>query len=91
MTRQRAPQSSGVLATAGGVVFAGALDRVFAAYDDASGRELWRVRLNDVPNSAPICLRSSHSRRRFMAARHPMCPWLYTCSVGACSTAPSTH
>ena len=54
MTRQRAPQSSGVLATAGGVIFAGALDRVFAAYDDASGRELWRVRLNDVPNSAPI-------------------------------------
>jgi len=52
--RQRAPQSSGVLATAGGVVFVGALDRVFAAYDDASGRELWRVRLNDVPNSAPI-------------------------------------
>jgi alcohol dehydrogenase (cytochrome c) len=52
--RQRAPQSSGVLATAGGVVFAGALDRVFAAYDDASGKELWRVRLNDVPNSAPI-------------------------------------
>jgi alcohol dehydrogenase (cytochrome c) len=52
--RQRAPQSTGVLATAGGVVFAGALDRVFAAYDDANGRELWRVRLNDVPNSAPI-------------------------------------
>jgi alcohol dehydrogenase (cytochrome c) len=52
--RQRAPQSTGVLATAGGVVFAGALDRVFAAYDDATGRELWRVRLNDVPNSAPI-------------------------------------
>jgi alcohol dehydrogenase (cytochrome c) len=52
--RQRAPQSTGVLATAGGVVFAGALDRVFAAYDDASGRELWRVRLNDVPNAAPI-------------------------------------
>ena len=52
--RQRAPLSSGVLATAGGVVFAGALDRVFAAYDDATGKELWRVRLNDVPNSAPI-------------------------------------
>jgi alcohol dehydrogenase (cytochrome c) len=52
--RQRAPLSSGVLATAGGVVFAGALDRVFAAYDDADGKELWRVRLNDVPNSAPI-------------------------------------
>jgi alcohol dehydrogenase (cytochrome c) len=52
--RQRAPQSSGVLMTAGGVVFAGALDRVFAAYDDASGKELWRMKLNDVPNSAPI-------------------------------------
>jgi alcohol dehydrogenase (cytochrome c) len=52
--RQRAPLSSGVLATAGGVVFNGALDRVFAAYDDANGRELWRIRLNDVPNSAPI-------------------------------------
>ena len=52
--RQRAPQSTGVLATAGGVVFAGALDRVFAAYDDTTGKELWRMRLNDVPNSAPI-------------------------------------
>jgi alcohol dehydrogenase (cytochrome c) len=52
--RQRAPLSSGVLATAGGVVFAGGIDRVFAAYDDANGKELWRVRLNDVPNSAPI-------------------------------------
>jgi alcohol dehydrogenase (cytochrome c) len=52
--RQRAPLSSGVLATAGGVVFAGGLDRVFAAYDDATGAELWRMRLNDVPNSAPI-------------------------------------
>ena len=53
-TRQRAPQSSGVLMTAGGLVFAGALDRVFAAYDDQTGKELWRMRLNDVPNSAPI-------------------------------------
>jgi PQQ-dependent dehydrogenase (methanol/ethanol family) len=52
--RQRAPIVTGALATAGGVVFAGALDRVFAAYDDSSGRELWRVRLNDVPNAAPI-------------------------------------
>jgi|SRR5437667_1070661 len=51
---QRAPQSTGVLATAGGVVFAGALDRWFTAYDDATGKTLWRTRLNDVPNSAPI-------------------------------------
>jgi alcohol dehydrogenase (cytochrome c) len=52
--RQRAPQTTGVLATAGGVVFAGSLDRMFAAYDDATGKELWRARLNDVPNTAPI-------------------------------------
>ena len=54
LARQRSPRSSGVLATAGGVVFAGSLDRVFAAYDDATGAELWRVRLNDLPSSAPI-------------------------------------
>jgi alcohol dehydrogenase (cytochrome c) len=52
--RQRAPQSTGILATAGGLVFAGALDRWFTAYDDANGKPLWKVRLNDVPNSAPI-------------------------------------
>jgi alcohol dehydrogenase (cytochrome c) len=52
--RQRVPLVTGTLATAGGVVFAGSLDRVFAAYDDQNGRELWRTRLNDVPNAAPI-------------------------------------
>ena len=45
---------TGVLATAGGVIFAGALDRWLTAYDDATGKNLWRVRLNDVPNSVPI-------------------------------------
>ncbi len=54
VTRQRAPQTTGVLATAGGVVFAGALDRVFSAYDSATGAQLWKTRLNDVPNSSPI-------------------------------------
>ncbi len=52
--RQRAPQTSGVLATAGGLVFAGALDRWFTAYDDADGKTLWRARLSDVPSAAPI-------------------------------------
>ena len=37
-----------------GVVFAGAIDRGFSAYDDATGHELWHTRLNDVPSSAPI-------------------------------------
>jgi alcohol dehydrogenase (cytochrome c) len=52
--RARAPRSSGVLVTGGGVVFAGALDRSFAAYDAGTGEELWSARLNDVPNTAPF-------------------------------------
>ena len=52
--RQRAAQSTGVLATAGGLIFAGALDRWFTAYDDLTGNVMWRVRLNDAPNSSPI-------------------------------------
>lgn len=52
--RQRAPQTTGVLATAGGVVFAGALDRWFTAYDSGTGWSLWKVRVNHVPNAAPI-------------------------------------
>jgi alcohol dehydrogenase (cytochrome c) len=52
--RQRAPQTTCALATAGGIVFAGSLDRYLKAYDAATGRELWQVRLNDVPNSCPI-------------------------------------
>ena len=54
IARQRAPQTTGVLATAGGLIFAGALDRVFSAYDSATGVQLWKTRLNDVPNSSPI-------------------------------------
>src|SRR6185436_15780843 len=52
--RQRAPITTGTLVTAGGLVFAGSLDRSFAAYDSRSGAALWKTRLNDVPSSAPI-------------------------------------
>ena len=52
--RQRAPFTTGTLATAGGVVFAGSLDRMFLAYDAATGAQIWQARLNDVPSSAPI-------------------------------------
>ncbi len=52
--RQRAPLTTGTLATAGGLVFAGGLDRMFLAYDAATGAQLWKARLNDVPSSAPI-------------------------------------
>ncbi len=52
--RQRAPLTTGTLNTAGGVVFVGALDRSFNAYDALTGAQLWKTRLNDVPSSAPI-------------------------------------
>lgn len=52
--RQRAPQTTGVLATAGGLVFAGALDRRYSAYDAATGDKLWSVGLPEVPNGTPI-------------------------------------
>ncbi|HTR47446.1 MAG TPA: PQQ-binding-like beta-propeller repeat protein [Verrucomicrobiae bacterium] len=54
MKRQRAPQTTCVLDTAGGVVFAGSMDRYLQAYDNATGATLWRIRLNDVPDSCPI-------------------------------------
>jgi alcohol dehydrogenase (cytochrome c) len=52
--RQRAPQTTGALATAGGIVFSGSLDRYVRAYDDSNGKMLWETRLNDVPSSCPI-------------------------------------
>jgi alcohol dehydrogenase (cytochrome c) len=52
--RQRAPVSSGALATAGGLVFVGGIDRMFSAHDARTGQRLWQVRLNDVPASVPI-------------------------------------
>jgi alcohol dehydrogenase (cytochrome c) len=52
--RQRAPLTTGSLATEGGLVFVGALDRGFAAHDDATGRLLWQTRLGGVPSGAPI-------------------------------------
>ncbi len=53
-TRQRAPQTSGVLATAGELVFAASFDRYFRAYDARNGRMRWETRLNDVSSSSPI-------------------------------------
>ncbi len=52
--RQRAPETTCVLATAGGVVFSGSLDRYLKAYDATTGKVLWQVRMNDVPSSCPI-------------------------------------
>lgn len=52
--RQRASITSAVVATSGGLVFAGDADRWFRAYDQANGKVLWQARLNDVVNSYPI-------------------------------------
>jgi alcohol dehydrogenase (cytochrome c) len=52
--RQRAPLTTGTLVTGGGVVFVGSLDRMILAYDAATGAQIWKTRLNDVPSSAPI-------------------------------------
>ena len=52
--RQRAPLTAGTLVTAGGLVFTGSLDRMFSAYDAATGERLWQLRLNDVPASVPM-------------------------------------
>jgi alcohol dehydrogenase (cytochrome c) len=52
--RQRAPFTSGVLATAGDVIFAAALDRYLRAYDAGDGEVLWEARLADVSSSSPL-------------------------------------
>ena len=54
MHRERAPMSSGALATAGGLVFQGLFDRYFKAFNSSTGKVLWQVRLNDIPTSYPI-------------------------------------
>ena len=51
--RQRAPMASSLLASAGGLVFSGARDRQFRAYDAANGKVLWQVGLNASPSSSP--------------------------------------
>ena len=52
--RQPSPVISSILATAGGLVFAGDLNRQFRAFDDATGEILWEGLLDDVPSSTII-------------------------------------
>jgi alcohol dehydrogenase (cytochrome c) len=53
-TRGRAPQTSAVLPTGGGLVFAGDLNRYFKAFDETTGNLLWQIRTNNAVNSFPI-------------------------------------
>ncbi|TIX51562.1 PQQ-binding-like beta-propeller repeat protein [Alteraurantiacibacter aquimixticola] len=52
--RRRAPYDTGILATAGGLLFAGGMDREFLAFDQDSGEQLWRSALTGVPNASPV-------------------------------------
>jgi alcohol dehydrogenase (cytochrome c) len=52
--RQRAPISSAMLASAGGIAFNGSRDRYFRAYDQSNGKVLWETRLGAAPSSFPI-------------------------------------
>src|SRR6185312_9978242 len=63
--RQRAPETSSILSTAGGLVFDGSRDRRFRASDVATGHILWQTRLNAAPSSTPISY--SAQGRQFIA------------------------
>ena len=52
--RQPSPVISSILATAGGIVFAGDLNRQFRAFHDDTGEILWEGILDDVPSSTII-------------------------------------
>jgi alcohol dehydrogenase (cytochrome c) len=48
------PNVSGVLSTAGGLVFTGYIDGTLVAYDDASLDTLWKINVGTGFNAPPI-------------------------------------
>lgn len=51
---QATPFTTGILTTAGGLVFAGSADRYFTAYDARTGQRLWQSRLAAAPYGFPV-------------------------------------
>ena len=49
-----APMTTSVLATAGGIVFAGDLKPSLKAFDDSTGALLWQAPLDDLPSSSIV-------------------------------------
>jgi quinoprotein glucose dehydrogenase len=58
-----APGAPGVLATAGGLVFAGGGDTALHAVDAADGVEVWQSRLERRANGTPMTYRSRAGRQ----------------------------
>lgn len=52
--RQRAPEASSILTTDGGLEFDGVANREFRAADAATGKVLWKTRLNAGVSSTPV-------------------------------------
>jgi alcohol dehydrogenase (cytochrome c) len=52
--KQRAPYTMGMLATAGGVLFTGSVDRQFTAHDAVTGKVLWSQPMTGIPNASAI-------------------------------------
>jgi len=48
------PNNSGALATAGGLVFTGFTDGTFAAYDDTTMQQLWKINVGTGFNAPPM-------------------------------------
>jgi alcohol dehydrogenase (cytochrome c) len=53
-SKAREVQTSGKLTTAGSLLFSAAGDRYFRAFDVNDGKELWKTRVQAVPNGVPF-------------------------------------
>jgi quinoprotein glucose dehydrogenase len=61
------PAMGGPITTAGGLAFlTGTLDYYIRAYDETTGRELWKARLPAGAQATPMTYRSPASGRQFV-------------------------